>query len=198
MSIGQRTLGVTLTFLCLTGLTLAAKGPQTHNLGPSGLQGTIAKTTITITTVEKGSPADGKINKGDQIIGVGSEPFKNDVRRELAEAIDLAETEAAGGKLTLILKGNKPVDLKLVVLGSYSETAPYNCPKTDAIIKRRGGEREAVSRVVRGRGHPGLFVARTAIAAYDILDPGHAPVKGRRGATRPGVASPRGRRTPRG
>ena len=59
---------------------------------------------------------------------------REDVRRELALAIDAAESEK--GRLTLTLKGDKTVDLELTVLGRYSKTAPYNCPKSDAIITR--------------------------------------------------------------
>ena len=89
-----------------------------------------------MTEIAKGSPADGKIKKGDEIIGVGSDKFKGDVRKSLATAIDEAEAKQGGGKLTVILKGDKKVDLQLSVLGSYSETAPYNCPKSELIIDR--------------------------------------------------------------
>jgi len=123
-----------LVGLCLATAVYAA--PATHQLGPTGLLGTISKKTIKVTKVAKGSPADGKIKVGDQIIGVGAAKFAKDVRRELAEAIDVAETRKAAGKLTLILKGNRKVDLQLTVLGSYSRTAPYNCPKSEAIIRR--------------------------------------------------------------
>ena len=115
---------------------LLAKAPSIHQLGPTGLTGTISRGSAKVTEVAKGSPADGKINKGDEIIGVGSDKFKGDVRKSLATAIDEAEAKQGGGKLTVILKGDKKVDLQLSVLGSYSETAPYNCPKSELIIDR--------------------------------------------------------------
>lgn len=126
---------ILVSSFCLAG-PVYAKGPTSHQLGPTGLQGSISKNTVNVTKVDKGSPADGKIKVGDQVIGAGVVKFKKDVRRELAEAIDAAETEKGGGKLALILKGNKKVNLQLKVLGSYSSTAPYNCPKSEAIIKR--------------------------------------------------------------
>ena len=105
-----------------------------HHLGPTGLFGVTSPTNIKITKVQAGSPADGKIQVGDVIVGAGGAAFKENTRRQLADAIDQAETEAAKGILTLTLEGGKKVDLQLKVLGTYSETAPYNCPKTDAII----------------------------------------------------------------
>lgn len=70
------------------------------------------------------------------IVAAGAVPFKDDTRRQLADAIDQAETEKAKGVLTLTLQGGRKVDLQLKVLGTYSGTAPYHCPKTDAIITR--------------------------------------------------------------
>ncbi|MFC1805357.1 DUF6288 domain-containing protein [Planctomycetota bacterium] len=105
-----------------------------HHLGPTGLFGVTSPTDIKITKVQKGSPADGKIKVGDVIVGAGAAVFKENTRRQLADAIDLAETERAKGALTLTLKGGKKVNLQLKVLGTYSDTAPFNCPKTDAII----------------------------------------------------------------
>jgi len=114
---------------------LYAKDEERH-LGPTGLFGAVDKQQIKVTRVAEGSPADGSLKAGDVILGAGGALFKNDVRRELADAIDQAETEQSKGLLTLTLKDNKKVDLHLKVLGSYSATAPYNCPKTDAIITR--------------------------------------------------------------
>ncbi len=105
-----------------------------HHLGPTGLFGVTSPTDIKITKIQEGSPADGKIQVGDVIVGAGGTPFKENTRRQLADAIDRAETEEGKGILTLTLDGEKKVDLQLKVLGSYSATAPYNCPKTDAII----------------------------------------------------------------
>lgn len=141
----------------LTALTAYAAGPQTYHLGPTGFLGTISKSAIQVTTVEKGSPADGRIKAGDSIIGAGTATFKGDPRRELAAAIDAAETRAGAGTLTLILKGDKRVDLQLEVLGSYSETAPYRCPKSDAIITRAAESIVKSGKIDSGACHPGLL-----------------------------------------
>jgi hypothetical protein len=107
-----------------------------HHLGPTGLFGITSPTDIKITKVQPGSPADGKIKVDDVIVAAGGIPFKDDTRPRLAAAIDQAETAQAKGILTLTLKDGAKVDLQLKVLGSYSDTAPYQCPKTDAIITR--------------------------------------------------------------
>ncbi len=107
-----------------------------YQYGPTGIYGSHTNTEIKVTQVEKGSPADGRITPGMVIVGAGGANFKEHVRRELADAIDVAETKQGAGKLTLIVNGGKTVDLTLTVLGTYSDTAPYDCPKSAAILKR--------------------------------------------------------------
>ncbi|MFT5241473.1 MAG: hypothetical protein ACI9OU_002424 [Candidatus Promineifilaceae bacterium] len=141
--------------LAMSGSVAYARAPQTYQLGPTGLFGTISKTTVKVTQVAKGSPADGKIKVGDLVVGAGVSSFKKDVRRELALAIDAAESEK--GRLTLTLKGDKTVDLELTVLGRYSKTAPYNCPKSDAIITRAADFLVSSGNVDKGSLHTGLL-----------------------------------------
>jgi len=128
-------IGLLTAAVCICGTAHAQHHEhKEHHLGPTGLRGITSPTGIKITKVEPGSPADGKIKVGDVIVGAGAAVFKKNTRRQLADAIDQAETEKAKGVLTLTLKGGKKVGLQLKVLGSYSDTAPHNCPKTDAII----------------------------------------------------------------
>lgn len=115
---------------------MAGSKDNESQFGATGLLGEAGRGAITVTKVEKGSPADGRIRVGDSIIGVGKGKFGKDIRRDFADAIDEAETEEAGGKLTLILKGDQTVELQLKVMGRYSDSAPYHCPKTDAIIRQ--------------------------------------------------------------
>lgn len=131
---------VTPLLLAVAALLLGAPVHAQHfeykerHLGPTGMFGVTSPKDIKIVKVEKGSPADGKIQVGDVIVGVGGAVFEDNTRRLLADAIDQAETEAAKGILALTLKDGQTVDLQLKVLGSYRDTAPYDCPKTDAII----------------------------------------------------------------
>ncbi len=132
-SIPLPALALALILFPAAGLLAAA---SEYLIGPTGISGDISKKGIKVTQVAAGSPAEGKIKKGDEIIGMGGGPFKGDVRKAVAAAIDAAETQKAGGELNVILKGNKPVALQLEVLGTYSETAPFNCPKSEKIIER--------------------------------------------------------------
>jgi Family of unknown function (DUF6288) len=126
------------------GSTIPADAKHDWNLGPTGLRGwmycdqlvTTDARQMAITAVDRGSPAEGIIAIGDVLLGVGGEPFSRDPRTELGRAITLAETQAGGGRLMLTRwRAGKAeeVALNLPVLGEYSATAPYDCPKSERI-----------------------------------------------------------------
>lgn len=117
------------------------------NLGATGLRGWMYCDTlvtsdarqIAITKVEAKSPADDVISVGDVILGVGGKAFSVDPRTELGQALTAAETDAGGGKLMLTrwrAGKTEEVVLKLPVLGSYSPTAPFDCPKSKRILEQ--------------------------------------------------------------
>lgn len=117
------------------------------NLGPTGLRGwmfcdklvTTDARQIAITKVEKNSPADGVLAVGDLILGVGGKAFSYDPRTEFGKAITSAESKAGDGRLALTRWRSGVVDeveLKLPILGSFSSTAPYDCPKSEQILQR--------------------------------------------------------------
>lgn len=128
---------------------------QTYNLGPTGLRGwiygkpathldglqgrtTAASRQILVTHVGVTSPADGVIQVDDVILGVGGEPFRGDARKSIAMAIQEAEKESNAGvlKLTRWRAGKTDeVQITLRVMGTYSETAPYDCPKSKKIFE---------------------------------------------------------------
>ena len=114
-------------------------------LGPTGARGwmcgrsleTTDSRQILITGVDPGSPADGAIKVGDVILGTGGVPFSEDARKSFGRAIARAETRQAGGKLKLLRwrKGRQSeVQITLPVLGNYTSTAPFNCPKSEKIL----------------------------------------------------------------
>ena len=127
----------------------------TYNLGSTGLRGwiyhnpannldmrqgrtTAASRQILVTHVGAKSPADGTIEVNDVILGVGGKPFADDARKSIARAIQEAEQEVNGGLLKLLRwRSGKtaPVELKLKVMGRYSDTAPYDCPKSQRIFE---------------------------------------------------------------
>ncbi|MFK7911468.1 MAG: DUF6288 domain-containing protein, partial [Akkermansiaceae bacterium] len=124
---------------------------------------TVEARQVLVTQIDAGSPADGVLRIGDVILGIRQETewkkFSASPRVQLAEAIDEAEKTENEGKLHLQiwrpnqddlpnhlkensqsvkprLKGTtQTVTLNLKVMGTYSATAPFNCPKTNAIRK---------------------------------------------------------------
>ncbi len=127
------------------GDTIPREAKHDWNLGPTGLRGwmfcdklvTTDARQIAVTAVDQGSPADGLIAVGDVLLGAGGERFSRDPRTELGRAITAAETEAGGGRLVLTRwrDGNvEEVTLMLPVLGSFSDTAPFDCLKSQRIL----------------------------------------------------------------
>ena len=94
---------------------------------------------ILITKVDTRSPADGVLAVGDVVLGVGGKPFSYDPRTEMGKALTEAEKEDSRGVLSIIRwRGGKTetVVVTLPVLGSYSATAPYDCPKSKRIFEQ--------------------------------------------------------------
>lgn len=125
-----------------------------YYLGPTGAKGwmyvgerfmTDEARQILITNVQEGSPADGALQVGDVILGVGDARFDCDARQCFGRAIDEAEKEKNRGILKLIRwrpaeaaptrQGKQQVvEIQLPVMGTYSDSAPYDCPKTKKIL----------------------------------------------------------------
>ena len=127
------------------GDVVPAEAKHDWNLGPTGLRGwmfcdklvTTDARQIAITAVDAGSPADGVIAVGDVILGVGGKLFSFDPRTEFGRAITAAETEQGGGRLVLTRwRAGKTEDITLMlpVPGSFSTTAPFDCPKSQRIL----------------------------------------------------------------
>ena len=135
------------------GTAVDRKG--TYNLGATGMRGwiytrpanyldslqgrtTLAARQILVTHVGAKSPADGVMQVDDVILGVAGKPFSDDARKSIAAAIQEAEKESNNGvlKLTRWRAGQTAdVELKLRVMGTYSATAPYDCPKSKRIFE---------------------------------------------------------------
>jgi hypothetical protein len=129
------------------GETIPAEAKHDWTLGATGARGWIysdkLETTdarqIAITKVDKGSPADGLLAVGDVILGLSGKAFSYDARVEFGKALTIAESEAGKGNLALTRwrEGvSQEVVLKLPVLGTYSASAPYDCPKSQRILEQ--------------------------------------------------------------
>ncbi|HUT35794.1 MAG TPA: DUF6288 domain-containing protein [Planctomycetota bacterium] len=176
-------------------LTRGGQPDQTHDwtLGPTGARGwlwgwqghTTDARQIRVTDVAKGSPADGVLAKGDVLLGVNGKPFADDARILFARAVTEAEREKSGGVLRLLRwrEGRtESVQVKLPVMGTYSDAAPYDCPKTKRVfelacqaIARKGMDRvsipndmNALALVASGRPEYKQMVAKYArtVAAH--------------------------------
>ena len=154
------------------------------NLGPTGMRGWIysnqMETTearqILVTKVEKGSPSDGILQPGDVILGVSDQPFAHDPRTELGRAI--GEAEATDGALTLMRwrEGTTgKVVLPLAVLGRYSPTAPFDCPKSKRIFDQGC---EALARQMKANPDQGNPIIRSlnALALLSSGKPEYLPL----------------------
>lgn len=127
------------------GDKIPANSRHDWNLGPTGLRGwmfcdqlvTKDARQIIITAVDKGSPAEGIFAVGDVILGVGGQRFSYDPRTEFGRAITAAEKESGEGKL-LVSRWRQgaveEVKIPLPIRGSYSATAPFDCPKSKSIL----------------------------------------------------------------
>jgi hypothetical protein len=134
--------------------TSAVDRALTYNLGATGLRGwiytrpadffesaqgrtTTASRQILVTHVGAKSPADGVMKVDDVILGAGGKLFTDDARKSIARAIQEAEKAANQGILHLTrwrAGKTEEVQLKLRVMGTYSDTAPYHCPKSKLIL----------------------------------------------------------------
>jgi hypothetical protein len=143
------------------GDTIPAAATHDWNLGASGARGwmycdnlvTSDARQIRITQVASGSPSDGVLDVGDVILGVDEKPFAHDPRHEFGQALVEAEKDANQGRLTLIRWRDgktETVTLKIPVLGSYSATAPWDCPKSKRILER--GCKALAQRITAGTG----------------------------------------------
>ena len=129
-------------------LTHGGKRDDIHDwlLGPTGARGwfftrdgdlTAAARQILITAVDAGSPADGILRAKDVILGVNGKLFADDARKTFGRAITAAEEKSGVLQLIRWRKGQSAnVEVKLPVLGCYSDTAPYDCPKSKAIFEQ--------------------------------------------------------------
>ena len=116
------------------------------NLGPTGARGwiyteaygTSKARQILITEVAGNSPSQGILQVGDVILGIGKKKFEYDPRIEFGKAIGEAEASRSGKLELSVWRAGKTrrKKIQLEVLGRYSDTAPFNCKKSDRIFER--------------------------------------------------------------
>lgn len=97
---------------------------------------------ILVKTIENDSPAYGILNEGDIILGAngtGAKPtlFSEDARITFGKAIGDAEARNPGLLKMIVWRAGKKSELTMTLrtMGAYSDTAPYNCPKSAKILE---------------------------------------------------------------
>jgi hypothetical protein len=133
---------------------------------------------IYITKIEKGAPAQEVLAVGDVILGVGGKAFSLDPRTEFGKALTTAESEAGGGKLALTrwrAGKSSEVVVKLPVLGSYSVTAPYDCPKSKRIFEQGCKALAAKTALPNSRQNP-ITRSLNALALLASGNPEYLPL----------------------
>lgn len=127
-----------------------------YNLGITGIRAELVADdpkALVVRYVFPKTPASGKIKTDDRIVGVNGKPFKQAHKNgygmdvfgadgpilELATVLEKSLSEEAGGKLPLMVKrGGEVIEVELSLgtkLGSYSETFPKDCEKSERIYK---------------------------------------------------------------
>ncbi|MGF1581624.1 MAG: DUF6288 domain-containing protein [Gemmataceae bacterium] len=125
------------------------------NLGITGLRADLkpnAPKTLVVVEVLPNTPAEGKVMKGDQIVGVNGRPFEiahkfgygmkkfgyEGPMMDFGNALEESQGPKLNGRLTLdVIRGNEKsvITLKLPTkYGQYSKTYPFDCKKTDIIL----------------------------------------------------------------
>jgi hypothetical protein len=107
------------------------------NMGPTGVRVWLRGFQFEVMTVDAGSPADGVLQPGDRIMGVGKAVFGDDADSRMLLGNAIGDAEATNGKLKLTIRraGRKRrVTVPLTVTGPFSETWPYDCAKSQRIL----------------------------------------------------------------
>ena len=125
-----------------------SKDESLLNLGPLGvrikttletrdLQGQAIGNDGAVAYIFKNSLGDGKLQIGDVVVGVDGTPFQKDLSVRMGNAINNAEGTTGALALQIVRQG-KPLTVKfqLPILGNYSATFPYQCPKTKLIFSQ--------------------------------------------------------------
>ncbi|MCX6876155.1 MAG: DUF6288 domain-containing protein [Verrucomicrobia bacterium] len=173
---------------------------DTYNLGPTGARGWIYSTgnewlftpeglttesrQILVTRVEAASPAAGILLAGDVMLGASGTAaapvaFTSDARKSLGLAIAEAEKTANAGALKLLIwRGGLTlnVQITLAVMGSYSATAPFSCPKSANIITK-ACTRLASRSINSGYTEGNAVIALALLACVAPTDPYYATVQ---------------------
>ncbi len=127
------------TFRPAPGLEQRGRDWPVQNFGPVGIGITIQvpSFTMVIRNVERGSPAaeTGKLERGQVIESINGVVLRDrDPRKILGDII--TEAEATDGVISLRIQDVGDVVVNIPVMGSYSDTWPIDCAKSDRVVRK--------------------------------------------------------------
>ena len=105
-------------------------------IGPAGFRTGPFGPNMGVSEIKTGSPADGKLMVDDVIYSANGKMLGSEAWLVMADAITQSEKREGQGRLVLgVRRGSENIDVEisLPVMGTYSSTAPFECPKTDKI-----------------------------------------------------------------
>lgn len=117
--------------------------PENHkemgHVGPTGILAFVeVGVKVIIEGTRPGSPAEGKVEKGEVILGVNGQTLKGlNPYEVLGKAI--TQAEASDGKLVFDLEsksGKRQSTITIPVLGAWGKNWPVDCPKSAKIVDR--------------------------------------------------------------
>lgn len=125
--------------ITLINVAMQGKGYENFSgwVGPAGFSTAPFGPNMGVREIQSGSPADGKLQVGDVIYSANGKMLGDQAWLVMAAAITESEQRQGKGELRLgVRRGaeNIDVELTLPVMGTYSSTAPYDCPKTEKIV----------------------------------------------------------------
>lgn len=154
--------------------------PEAHkemgHIGPTGILAFVdVGVKVTIEGTRPGSPAEGKVQSGELILGVNGQPLKGlNPYEVLGKAI--TQAEASDGKLVFDLQsksGNRQVTIRIPVPGAWGKNWPVDCPKSEKIV---GLAAAFYSKHVAASGDMGIPTALPCLFLLSTGDDAHLPV----------------------
>jgi hypothetical protein len=154
--------------------------PEAHkemgHIGPTGILAFVdVGVKVTIEGARAGSPAEGKVERGELILGVNGQPLKGlNPYEVLGKAITKAE--ASDGKLVFDLQsksGNARSPSPSRCSALWGENWPVDCPKSERIVKQAAA---FYSKHVGESKDMGIPTALPCLFLLSTGDDAHLPV----------------------
>ena len=183
--------------LTAAGVIAGIDTTYTYNLGPTGMRGWLYRAynwpggrdagayglatwekpwQILVTTVGTNTPAYGILAANDVLLGVSTgegtsvQPFTADARKSIGWAIGAAEAGDGVMNLKRWRAGvTTDVSIQLQVMGAYSATAPFNCPKSALILSNACAIIANQAFNAGGPGNPVLGLALLASGKPELV-----------------------------